>query len=281
MNTPVRIAILIIASNERKYKKLKSAQLKTWVPDFRGKADIFFVYGDGRIGLGESNVEKLWNVENENQRVFTKVKIQELVSSSQDSLIFKSVQGWDQILPNTISAFSYLVETAKYDFIIRTNLSTYWNAENTLKLIDTLSKHNTYCGPVRNRVIDYVEGDSMIFSVDVVRLILQNFQLLNTELIDDLAIAKALSELGVSPTNIPRPAITLEPTRLAFRFVNKNNSEPERVRFGIVNRIRNTPNLRCKDVHIWFGLEVRLDRILMKILKWSFLYTQRHVSGMK
>jgi hypothetical protein len=267
--TNPKFAFVIIASNIPKFQRLKRAQLETWVRDFKGIAPIYFIYGNGKLGIGESNLEKLWDSPGEAKASFPPLDYS-LEQENEFELIFNSVSGWDEILPNTLAAFRHIKDIGKFDFLIRTNLSSYWNRENTVALLRELPLTGTYAGPLRSRSFNYVEGDAMIFSSDVTDLMLENRHLLNSRMIDDLAIADLLSKFNILPLEVYRPTIRLEPSRLAFQYSKDGHAKSFRIRTGLRAQISSFANIRCKDPHIWFGKEFRLDPLIMFFLRRAY-----------
>ena len=280
MKNKTKFAFIVIASSQGEYKRLKKAVLGTWAKDFEGVAPVFFVYGDGKSGEGEKNVNALQTLVPFSSKAFKPISNYEISEINGNDLIFHSVDGWDQILPNTIAALNLILKTNQFDYIIRTNLSSYWDCANTIRMLQELPANNVFAGPLRGSDIRWIEGDAMIFSHDVASMLCENFGLLNSQTIDDLAIAQALIHLGIQPIHVMRPWLKLEIKRLRIRL----HGHAENIFFDNVSssRIRHSSysNFRCQDRHIIFGKSFRLDSIIMKILRYKLRRGNRSASNL-
>ena len=267
-------AILIISARDTTYRLLKFAQLVTWVRDFRKVAPVYYVEGNGVLGPGVNQVENLHDVKKVDDGSIVPIPEYYLKQFKGNVLIFDSINGWDQILPNTIGAFESISKLHNYDYIIRTNLSSYWNTMATIKLIRNLPKKGLYAGPVQEvNGLRWVEGDAIILSSDVIQILLQNKKLIDSRIIDDLSIALTLKKLGVIPIDIPRPWVRIQFKRVALSLQESNRSHLRRnVRFRFPDTLTLGANVRCKNPHKILGYSVRMDPIIFMILKAAALF---------
>ena len=260
-----KFAFLVIANKKPKYEILKLAQSITWVRDFRSIAPVYYVYGNGKLKSGEKNVENLTTLREVNDPLFAPITNSILERIEGTNITFESVAGWDEILPNTIGALKEIMKNNKYDFLIRTNLSTYWNLEPTIRLLKSLPLQGVYAGSVRSTSLDYVEGDSIIISADTAKKMIANHNLFNSQLIDDLSIAKMLLHLGTKPLNIQRPWLTLKRISLiAFTRGGSTEIGPE---YNSISGLIGNHSIRCKDEKNLLGLTIRFDTIIFLLLK--------------
>lgn len=91
-------------------------------------------------------------------------------------------ESYENILSKTLLSLDYFINKSnkKYDFVVRTNLSTVWDFENLMKYLETLPKEKLYAGPtgpyyhVDNGVFwfHFAGGMSIIMSIDVCALLL-------------------------------------------------------------------------------------------------------------
>jgi hypothetical protein len=108
----------------------------------------------------------------------------------------------------TLRAFKDIVKEYKFDFLIRTNLSTFWNLHNLDKYLDTLPKTNCYCGHTlyvpphfvnENRIdyypylINYCSGTSVILSYDLILLINNNNEKIKN-IVEDVSVGEFLNK---------------------------------------------------------------------------------------
>ena len=267
-------AILIISARDTTYRLLKFAQLVTWVRDFRKVAPVYYVEGNGVLGPGVNQVENLHDVKKVDDGSIVPIPEYYLKQFKGNVLIFDSINGWDQILPNTIGAFESISKLHNYDYIIRTNLSSYWNTMATIKLIRNLPKKGLYAGPVQEvNGLRWVEGDAIILSSDVIQILLQNKKLIDSRIIDDLSIALTLKKLGVIPIDIPRPWVRIQFKRVALSLQESSRTHLRRnVRFRFPDTLTLGANVRCKNPHKILGYSVRMDPIIFMILKAAALF---------
>ena len=267
-------AILIISARDTTYRLLKFAQLVTWVRDFRKVAPVYYVEGNGVLGPGVNQVENLHDVKKVDDGSIVPIPEYYLKQFKGNVLIFDSINGWDQILPNTIGAFESISKLHNYDYIIRTNLSSYWNTMATIKLIRNLPKKGLYAGPVQEvNGLRWVEGDAIILSSDVIQILLQNKKLIDSRIIDDVSIALTLKKLGVLPIDIPRPWVRIQFKRVALSLQESSRTHLRRnVRFRFPDTLTLGANVRCKNPHKILGYSVRMDPIIFMILKAAALF---------
>jgi hypothetical protein len=76
-----------------------------------------------------------------------------------------------------VRAMEHIVNNYKFDFLIRTNLSTFWDFDRLLKRLDTLPKEKCLAGRFSNSRPHHVAGTGMILSPDMVNYIIENQQL--------------------------------------------------------------------------------------------------------
>ncbi len=107
-----------------------------------------------------------------------------------DTLYFKGNESlFPGIFNKTIKAFKYCVENYDFDFIVRTNLSSFWNFKLLKRKCDSLSMTNTVCAIIGNTgKTCFPSGAGFILSKDIVEFCITNlndFQYHN-ELNDDV-----------------------------------------------------------------------------------------------
>ena len=278
-NRDPRVAFLIISSTHFNNRILKFFQKITWIREVKNRAPVFFTQGNGLLGDGEFDVKNLHDISNLSNEKHPALPVYQLNEFKKGTFIFDSILGWDQILPNTICALEKILEKEEFDYVIRTNLSSYWNIDNTFKLLNTLPKNGVYAGPVQEMdKLKWVEGDAIIMSLDVVQALLRNRNLLNGEVIDDLAIASALSRLGFSPIDIPRFRVTLHLKRLAFAIDNDLAKSKATYLRKFPEKLLVSANIRCKNPKYYAGFTVRLDPLIFGLIWISQrLYNRKRI----
>lgn len=77
------------------------------------------------------------------------------------------------MIHKTMRAFEYIENNYEYEYIIRTNLSTFWDLNKLSKRLDQLPKSNCLTGtPVNINGYSYTSGFDMVISRDIIRKII-------------------------------------------------------------------------------------------------------------
>jgi len=107
------------------------------------------------------------------------------------------------IRDKTIECINYfLKENIKYDFIIRTNLSSFWNFSALLQHLDALPKNNVYSGIIGiYENIKYASGCGFIITPDIAKLIVENKNIMNeSNIVDDVDIGYLINKFNIPYT---------------------------------------------------------------------------------
>ena len=156
------------------------------------------------------------------------------------------------ILYKTIYSFNYINNNFVYDFLFRTNLSSFLYIKNMLKYIEKLPNEKCYIGSKlvlhENdeykkfipdvEYLEYVSGAGIFFSPDVINIILQNEKNLNFNLIDDIAFGLLLknkikiSKIKYTRFSIVRESKELNDQKLKFNLNKIINSTQFHIRIA-------------------------------------------------
>lgn len=99
----------------------------------------------------------------------------------------------------TIKSF-LLTKDLDYDYIFRTNSSSYIDKNLLLDFVSDKPKTNYYSGLIGyHGNITFASGSGFFISRDLVDYVIQNSTEWNHNLIDDVAIASLLSSYGIKP----------------------------------------------------------------------------------
>ncbi len=249
-----KIVFLIIASKSKPWKNiLKFGPRATWYNDLGGLAKVYEVYSDG--SAGSSTIDP-----NDPKKVVIRLdcpsalSISEPVHSSRDALVFKTVSGWGELLPVTFSALSYLLKNDDFDFVVRTNVSSYWNVPKLIKHIEENQINCTYAGVLgsvedESKVISYASGAGIVISRDVAIKLVENYQKIDFDLIDDVAIGKLAEELNIKLSPLERLDVG--------RILSLLKGQIQFVDFY---------HFRLKSDFYYHGIRVRKDVLLMRLL---------------
>lgn len=208
----IKILVLIIASD----------QLPIWQED----QNAWKAY----MHLDENHVETYFLKSNPNLQTSCEIQKDVVWILGEESFI-------PGILNKTILAMEFfLPHIYEYDYILRTNLSSFYVFPRLLKFMESLPKTKCYCG-VDNPEGPSISGAGIIFSPDVVEILVQNKgQLLNHSIIDDVAIGMFLNKSKIPRSFAPRKDIlSIEDwfnqkgaiSEDAFHFRTKNHQNYE------------------------------------------------------
>jgi len=249
-----KIIFLITGSRISTYSRLRHlGQERTWVKDIGKFPNIEYRYlisnGNKLVMYKDREEMHTKNLEK------SKFSASELALEKSDELIFDASLGWESILSNLIAGINWaLASSEKFDFIVRTNVSSYWDLNSTVKLIERLPVKGVYAGNVVKALdCEFVAGDGIIFSRDVASRISKNAHILDASVIDDVAIGRLAEVIQIPFTHIPR------------RWI--------RTRFDVNHpdlKLGNTHLFRCKFERVFFNTVFRRDIMLMKALHEKF-----------
>jgi hypothetical protein len=181
----MKILILIISSIEEPYKKLENTIRETWGKN-TNDVKIFYNYGNGS---SPSFIDD-------------------------DKIICDCHESMDNIGLKTVKSFELLFENFEFDYIFRTNLSSFVNIDNMVKYLKDIPLERFYGGMCSLNFSGvhlhkfgegtFASGSGYFLSKDVVKLIIDNKELWDHSVIDDVAIAGLLKKLGLLPSLCPR-----------------------------------------------------------------------------
>ncbi len=144
------------------------------------------------------NFKKIWklymNKLPEVFKVFFVYGHTDLIPDSYD-LIFPEISEsiYPGMIQKTIKAMNWIDYNYNYKFLIRTNLSTFWDLYRTHQLLKTFDIYNTLTGTMRSLSgynKNFISGTDIILSRNYVKLILKHKTLLlNKQLQEDQAIS--------------------------------------------------------------------------------------------
>ena len=198
------------------------------------------------------------------------------------SLYIKTYEGYgnDALFKKSMAAFKYfepVIDT--YDYIFRTNLSTFVRFDMLLNFCQALPKTGVYCGHALNDYgINFVSGTGIIMSTDIVKRLLKEPPTFFIQ--DDLTFGKTMGEWGVSiihkpaigiqPDNVHAPDVTSLP-KLQGILDNPGDAYQIRIRTGDAGRLE-------RDLQIHKALYSRFYKSPhVAVLYWGMTRSTRHV----
>ena len=199
----MKILILILGTKQSPWNSIELGQQQTWIKNLPEGIEYKYIYGDGKLGFSTDNPADLHQInflENDSP-----LDVYEPIGLNENSWTFPSRSGWSELLSNTVSAFRYALTYSDFRYLIRTNVSSYWNLGSTYQLLQSLPQERLYAGSKTRLWVDpsceYVSGSGIILSRDTVELIVEGYHLIDRRIIDDVALGLFLSSKGVQITN--------------------------------------------------------------------------------
>ena len=250
----LRVVFLITGSAHEPYLSLRrSGQEKTWIKCISKYPLVDYRY---LISNGSKSV-KCSAREDLDRLGTTKHSFEQSMLAEEhiDELIFDASFGWESILSNFVGGLEWAITAVPgFDFLIRTNVSSYWNLDATLQLRERLPRSELYAGNVVKALdTEFVAGDGIIFSRDVISTICQKTHLIDAGIIDDVAIGRLMNEIQIPFTHIPRRWVR---TRFDVNHPDLQNG--------------NMHHFRCKFERVFMGKTWRRDVTLMRALHSKF-----------
>lgn len=175
MSDKTNVIILVLSHFEEPYVMLENCIKNTWANHNFDNVKLFFYHG------GEK----------------------ELIYP--DKIITNYPEGLDNIGYKTIRTFEILLKNYDFDYVFRTNSSSYINIEKLLTYLENKPRKSFYHGLIGKHLdLNYASGSGYFLSKDLVEKIVENKNFWPHQLIDDLAIAHLLRDLNVYPSEAPR-----------------------------------------------------------------------------
>lgn len=122
----------------------------------------------------------------------------------------------------TLDAFDASFLAFDFDYIFRTNVSSYLDLGGLLRFVSDKPRNNFYAGKIGNHHgIDFASGCGYFISRDLVSKVLSNRDLWDHNLIDDVSLGKLLTEeLSISIQQVKR--IDLNSTDVDLDQIREN-----------------------------------------------------------
>lgn len=170
-----RVIMLVLASNNNDiYKNCRKVWKKYMNIDPEIK--VFFTYGKQ---TPESPLEEY---------------------DEKTDLISEDVEeSYPVYIHKTMNAFMHIHANYTYDYLVRTNLTTFWDFENLHKHLDILPKTECYSGDGPLNVMGYdvngtyLSGVDTIVTYNMIQSIVTNKELVDYNIVEDHAMGKYFS----------------------------------------------------------------------------------------
>lgn len=236
-----RAVILVLASdNKLVYRKFRNIlqQYIDWDPEVK----ILFVYGNS-VGFTPREYDLIYDIE-ENY--------------------------YPGMITKTVEALQHINDTYDYDYLLRTNISTFWDLERFKKRLDRLPNIRCVTGSMRRCVYknqkspDYVSGVNLVMSRDMVdHILLNKHKVCSWDLPEDWSLSKIFLDHGIQPKHsVPNPIHFMEKfTEVNEDAILREILEAQRLNhdhFRIKNKDRDTVDIGIAKILLreYYGKEI-------------------------
>ena len=161
----MKVLISVLTMDEEPYISLENKIRETWLLDAKAEnIDVIFYFGNVTDNPKEN-------------RLFLPIN-----------------ESWGTINKKTFLMFEHIKKNFEFDFLIRTNSSSYIDIKNLLNFLKDKPTNNYYSGKLGNRHNQYQfgAGSCYILSRDLLDYIVDNENLWDFHLPDDVAVAAIL-----------------------------------------------------------------------------------------
>lgn len=209
----IKIIICVLSLEKEPYISLEKTIRETWGNNTTSSVEIIYYYGNG----------------DENKLVG-------------DKFYSKTPEGLYNIGYKTLNLFEYLINNYDFDYIFRTNLSSYVNINSLVDFIKDKPNDNFYSGVVGNSGdIKFASGSGYFISRDLIKKVINNKSNWDHNLIDDVSLGKLMMKL-----NIPiypgkrmdiKNTLHLSENHYHYRVKNPINREVDIIRMNKIHKI--------------------------------------------
>jgi mannosyltransferase OCH1-like enzyme len=265
----MKVLILIIFNNSEIYNEMLSIQ-RTYLHN-NPNIDVYFV-------------------------TFNETLLED-VTINNDFIYIKGSESYTNILYKTIQSLDYIknVSTTKYDFLVRSNISTIIHLDNLFKYLSTLPKTNIYTGGTietllwtlqtyeiieqneRNNYygLKYIQGTGIIMSFDVVEEILKIKNDIQYNIVDDVKLGLIIRTYF---PNIYKNIENITPAKVSYNqfeedciFIRNKSYNPKLDVYQIRNLVEinnfNVSFLKNNNTHFDKTIYITNKNINNKLLK--------------
>ena len=243
----MKLVVLVLDSYTPNSIRNSAIQKQTWVQDFEDSCDVLF-YKAGK----------------ENKKLGY-----DLILDCSDTYSAMGVK--------TIKAFEWVNSNLDYDYIFRTNTSSYVDFRNLMKYLSKISKEETHYSGYIGKFdgIDYVSGSGIILSKLAIKSILKSKNQLDESVVEDVAIGKLLKLNKILPKEGKRKDIE------SHKDISSIHSDEYHIRcrldpFGysrnlekyLINYFYMTFNSKNLFLEIIFSNAMKIDKAFLKFKKF-------------
>lgn len=154
------------------------------------------------ISIENDGIRKTWltNKTEDDLVLFYYGNVTEL-KIDEDRIYLPHPEGFINMGRKTISVIEYILNTYDFNYIFKTNTSSYIDLQLLNKYASTKPKEKLYNGIIGNHDgIRFVSGCGVLMSKDVAKLFVENKQDVNHDIIEDVAMGLFFQKYNITPT---------------------------------------------------------------------------------
>lgn len=205
-----KILILVLAIDKDPWKKIEiEGQVPTWRTSSTRNVTILRYIGIDPKNSVWKFLDKLWIVNQKiravsrgrlsffsiNFAVKKKIFFNEKIEISKDQIVTTVPDLYSLIGAKTLDAFAVSIQKFDYDYIYRTNVSSYIDIEGLQNFVIDKPRNNFYAGAIGNHQgVNFASGCGYFVSRDLISKVLNNQNLWDHNLIDDVSLGKILTK---------------------------------------------------------------------------------------
>jgi hypothetical protein len=156
------------------------------------------------------------------------------------------------VLEKTLKGFGFVLANYTFDFLLRTNISSFFVFPLLKGVLATLPRIGCYAGVQGHAAFPFISGAGMCLSSDVVLLLSQNRDALNGMILDDLSIAQFLNSLHYKQIPLRR-----------FDFVYERDTSQDSVAIAAA-QAQQTYHFRIKNMYDRERFDAHYMKLLLK-----------------
>lgn len=221
-----------------------------------GNCKIVVLVLAGNTKVSNSNLKtqrRTWFLkENNNIEIYT-YRGGEAFSNLDKNLIFEVSDDYKDISEKTYLAFKYIEKNIEFDYLFRTNTSSYVDLNALYKFCSTNSTSNLYRGrkltdKFNDKEISWVSGAEILLSKNTVSKLLEEPSIWSFNLPDDVAIGDVLSKKGFT--------------------IEESNSKLFHPKFFNFKNFNHEYHFRCRVDSPYYYPRI-LDRLLIRYIHYG------------
>lgn len=127
-------------------------------------------------------------------------------TNNKEYLFLNTEDSYSNLAKKTLMAFQEIYKNYEFDFIFRTNTSSFIDLKILENYLNFESNNLSYSGKITETKegFTFASGAGFFISKQNISILLKNKELFDETLPDDVAIAKTLSQHMIFPTNLSR-----------------------------------------------------------------------------